>query len=132
MTKYPSQALGDWDAATKSRALYVANWEGDAILEYGVGLDDSVAFRGVFASDPRLRHPEGMVFWKGALRVCASYHSTIVALGPDGRARSWWSLLCVQQPWVTVLAIIARVFGCAACDGRALALGRWGRVSVAW
>ena len=81
----PPQALGDWDAATKSRALYVANWEGDAILEYGVGLDDTVAFRGVFAADPRLRHPEGMVFWKGALRVCASYHSTIVALGPDGR-----------------------------------------------
>ena len=39
-----------------------------------------------------------------------------------GHACSWWSLLCAQ-PWVTVLAIIARVFGCAACDGRALA--RW-------
>ena len=35
--------------------------------------------------------------------------------------------MCVLQPWVsarvTALAMIARVFGCAACDGRALA--RW-------
>jgi len=65
-TKTPARTrrgpLQTWDAATRSRALYVANWEGDAILEYGVGLDDSVAFRRVFASDPRLRHPEGMVF----------------------------------------------------------------------
>ena len=60
--KISPQALGDWDAATKSRALYVANWEGDAILEYGVGLDDSITYRKVFAADARLRHPEGIVF----------------------------------------------------------------------
>ncbi len=105
VTKVPTQALGDWDAATKSRALYVANWEGDAILEYGVGLDDTVAFRGVFASDPRLRHPEGMVFWKGALRVCASYHSTIVALGPDGKVDDKRAVRLRSTDWCWGLAV---------------------------
>ena len=68
----PPQALGDWDAATKSPPS-TTNWEGDAILEYGVGLDDSVAFRGVFASDPRLRHPEA---WSSGRARCASARPT--------------------------------------------------------
>lgn len=103
--KISPQALGDWDAATKSRALYVANWEGDAILEYGVGLDDSITYRKVFAADARLRHPEGIVFWKGSLRVCASYHSSIISLRPDGRVDDSRTVRLRTTDWCWGLAV---------------------------
>lgn len=85
--------------------MYAANWEGDAILEYALGLDDALAFSRVFASDPRLRHPEGIVFWRGRLRVCASYHSTIVALRSDGTVDDDRAIRLRTTEWCWGLAV---------------------------
>ena len=46
-----------------------------------------------------------MVFWKGALRVCASYHSTIVALGPDGKVDDKRAVRLRSTDWCWGLAV---------------------------
>ena len=96
--------LGDMDAATKSRALYVANWEGDAILQYELGATNSLTYAGVFAADARLRHPEGMVFWRGHLRVCSSYHSAILTLSRHGIVLEAMTIRLRQSEWCWGLA----------------------------
>ena len=100
-----SMALGPWDGASKTRAVFVANWEGDAILEYALGLDNRLAFVKVFASDPRLRHPEGIVFWKGRLRVCASYYSAVVAVTRSGRVDASRTINLHTTEWCWGLAV---------------------------
>ena len=100
-----SLCLGPWDAGHASRAVYVANWEGDAILEYALGLDNDLRFVKVLCADARLRHPEGVAFWKGRLRVCASYHSAVVAVTRSGRVDAARTVHLRTTEWCWGLAV---------------------------